>query len=130
VRTKNARAHDDIEAAYLADCKRIPCVVCNAPPPGEAHHPEQGLHLCGIGCCKDCHGGPGHPHGWHGDKSRWRAAKMTPMRAINETRRRIELLREGRAMPLAAIAPRMSKQLAKPTADGAIPRYVARPWVK
>lgn len=95
MRTKNARAHDDIESAYIADVKRCACVVCDAVPPSEAHHPEQGLHLCVIACCKPCHGGPGYPHGWHGDKSRWRVAKMTPLRAINETRRRVERLRAG-----------------------------------
>jgi hypothetical protein len=126
MKTKNARALDEIESAYLADVKRVPCVICNAPAPSEAHHPEQGLHLCGIACCDDCHTGP---HGWHGDKSRWRAAKMTPMRAINETRRRVDLLRAGRAMP-AQVAPRMRRPATKPTADGAIPRFVARPWVK
>lgn len=129
MRTKNARAIDATESAYMADVKRCACVVCDAPPPVECHHPEQGLHLCGIANCKDCHGGPGYPHGWHGDKSRWRAAKMTEMRAINETRRRVDLLRAGRAMPAQA-AQRMRRPAAKPTADGAIPRYVARPWVK
>jgi hypothetical protein len=129
MRTKNARAIDEIEAAYMADVKRVPCICCNAQPPTVCHHPEQGMHMCGISNCLDCHGGPGYPHGWHGDKSRWRAAKMTPMRAINETRRRVDLLRAGRAMP-AQVAPRMRRPATKPTADGAIPRFVARPWVK
>lgn len=128
MRTKNAKAIDEIESTYMADVKRCSCVVCGAAP-AEAHHPEQGLHLTTVAVCPDCHGGPGYPHGWHGDKSRWRAAKMTEMRAINETRRRVDLLRAGRAMP-TQVASRMRRPTAKPTADGAIPRFVARPWVK
>lgn len=95
MRTKNARAMDAIESAYVADVKRCPCSVCGAPPPSEAHHPEQGLHLIGIAACKDCHGGPGYPHGWHGDKSRWRAHKMTPPKAINKTRWMVDRMRGG-----------------------------------
>ncbi len=110
MRTKNSRAIDCDEAAYMADVKRCPCVICNAPPPVQCHHPEQGLHFCGIAVCPDCHGGPGYPNGWHGDKSRWRAAKMTEMRAINETRRRVELLREGRAFPTLEPARRQPTQ--------------------
>lgn len=125
MRTKNARAIDEIESAYMADVKRVPCVCCNAPAPTVCHHPEQGMHLCGISNCLDCHGGPGYPHGWHGDKSRRRAAKMTEMRAINETRRRVDLLRAGRAMP-AQVAPRMRRPATKRKDDGAIPRFVAR----
>jgi hypothetical protein len=92
MRSKNARAHDAIESAYLADVKRCACVVCNVPAPSSGHHPLQGLHLIAIALCWDCHQGP---HGWHGDKSRWRAAKMTELKAINETRRRVEQLRSG-----------------------------------
>jgi hypothetical protein len=126
MRSKNSMPFTAEESAYLAEVKLCPCVICDAPAPSDAHHVEQGLHFIACSLCKDCHTGP---HGWHGDKSRWRAAKMTEMRAINETRRRVDLLRAGRAMP-TQVVPRMRRQSAKPTADGAIPRYVARPWVK
>jgi len=92
VRSKNSKTPDALESAYMADVKRVPCVVCNVPAPSDGHHPEQELHFCLIALCKDCHTGP---HGWHGDKSRWRVAKMTVLRAINETRRRVEQLRAG-----------------------------------
>ncbi len=90
VRTKNSKAHTALESAYLADVKRCTCVVCNAPAPSSAHHTEQGLHFNTIALCWDCHQGP---HGWHGDRSRWRAAKMTEAKSMNETRRRVEELR-------------------------------------
>jgi len=96
MRSLNSKHIDPLESAYMADAKRCGCVVCDADPPNQAHHPEQGQHFCVISVCPDCHGGPGYPHGWHGDKSRWRAAKMTPLKAMNETRRRVELLRAGK----------------------------------
>jgi hypothetical protein len=95
MRSKNSRAIDPLESAYMRDVKLCACVVCDWTPPSDCHHPQQGLHLTGVALCKECHGGPGYPHGWHGDKSRWRAAKMTELRAINETRRRVEILRSG-----------------------------------
>ncbi len=113
IRTKNARAHDNIEAVYLADVKRCACVVCGAPPITDAHHPEQGLHLIACALCKECHGGPGYPHGWHGDKSRWRAAKMTELRAINETRRRVDELRAGIASSLTIKPMRVQRKPAR-----------------
>jgi hypothetical protein len=92
MRSKNSKQHDALEAAYLADVKRCHCVVCGAQAPSAAHHPEQELHLITVALCWDCHQGP---HGWHGDKSRWRAAKMTELRAINDTRRMVDVLRSG-----------------------------------
>lgn len=91
MRTKNAKPIDALESAYLADVKRCACVICNEPG-GFAHHPEQGLHFNTVAICYECHQGA---HGWHGDKSRWRAAKMTEARAMNETRRRVDMLRSG-----------------------------------
>jgi hypothetical protein len=128
VRTKNARAIDELEAAYMADVKRVHCVVCNAAPPVQCHHPEQGLHFIGIACCADCHGGPGYPHGWHGDKSRWRAAKVTEPRAINETRRRVERLRAGKVHTQATPVTRSRQSRASsPKNDNELlPRIVKR----
>lgn len=117
MRTKNARTIDADESAYIADVKRCDCVICGAGKPSEAHHPEQGQHFNVIACCKPCHGGPGYPHGWHGDKSRWRTAKMTELRAINETRRAVERLRAGKP---STPAPRRSQSNPKPNAGSAL----------
>ena len=96
MRSKNQRAIDTLESAYIADVKRCACVVCGAPAPSQAHHVVQGDHFTTCALCPDCHGGPGYQHGWHGDKSRWRVAKMTELSAINETRRAVERLRSGK----------------------------------
>lgn len=95
MKSKNSKALTHVESEHIKLVKLCDCVVCGALAPSEAHHPEQGLHLICVAVCKDCHGGPGYPHGWHGDKSRWLVAKMTEPRAINETLRRVEMLKRG-----------------------------------
>lgn len=116
MRTKNARAIDSIESAYLADVKRCACVICDKPPTSEAHHPEQGLHMLAQALCQDDHTGP---HGWHGDRSRWRAAKMTERKATNETARRVALLRSsGRSEPTTG------RKAAQPRSGGQARAYV------
>jgi len=83
----------------MADVKRVPCVTCNAPPPSAAHHPDdcQGLHFLTIAWCWECHQGP---DGWHGTKARQRTAKQTWLDCLNETHRRVTLLRAGTPLAL------------------------------
>lgn len=107
MRSKNSAPLDALESAYVADVNRCACVICNAPAPSFAHHPEQGLHFNTVALCYECHQGE---YGWHGDKSRWRAAKMTEVKAINETRRRVETLRAG----ITTIPVTRFRQRAKP----------------
>ena len=95
MKSKNSRPPDALEEAYLEDVKRVPCVSCNKVP-SEAHHPEQGLHFLAIAWCRDCHRGP---DGWHGTRSAL-PAKVTVMKAINETRRRVDMLRSGAPITL------------------------------
>lgn len=102
MRTKNARAIDALESAYLADVKRIACRVCGAPPPSFAHHVKQGFHLAVCGICYECHQGSG---GIHGNKSRWRVARITELQAVNETVRAVLRLRSGGSAYFAAPKP-------------------------
>lgn len=62
--------------------KHLPCSVCDAPGPSEAHHIEQGCHYTTIALCWSCHRGP---EGWHGTKALWRIAKMDELRALDVT---------------------------------------------
>lgn len=71
----------------MAKVKRIACVLCDAPAPSAAHHIEQGQHYTTTSLCWPCHQGP---QGWHGDKTLWRIYKMTEIKALNETLRRID----------------------------------------
>lgn len=46
------------EREHLAMVKALPCSVCDAPAPSEAHHIEQGLQFVAVALCPDCHRGP------------------------------------------------------------------------
>lgn len=84
----NKRRPTAEERRHIARVKQTACAVCDAPPPVEAHEPEQGLWMCAIGLCADCHRGNG---GWHHDRSRWKNRKMfSEMQALAKTLRRVQ----------------------------------------
>ena len=68
---------------HLFEVKSLPCGVCGASGPSDAHHIEQGLHYLCIPLCKDCH--QGSHNGIHGRKSIWNAMKKTEWSVLNET---------------------------------------------
>ena len=74
------------ERRHLALIKELPCSVCDAPGPSEAHHIEQGLQYTCVALCVDCHRGY---NGWHGTKAFWRIRKMSELDALNVTIRRL-----------------------------------------
>ena len=85
--TKNARAITPAERAHLEAVKLLPCSVCDAPPPSDAHHINQGQHFTAVALCKDCH--QGSFNGWHGQKRMWLIKKMDELAALNVTLRRL-----------------------------------------
>jgi hypothetical protein len=74
------------ERAYLLMVKNLPCGVCGASPPSDAHHIEQGLHYLCIPLCKDCHTGY---NGIHGTKAFWRIKKLSEHDVLNQTIRKL-----------------------------------------
>lgn len=60
---------------WMRAVKGLPCVICHAPPPSEAHHCRSGgmarndYHT--IALCYECHRGP---NGYHMAKRQWEAA--------------------------------------------------------
>ncbi len=68
---------------YLSFIKELPCGVCGAAGPSDAHHIEQGFQYVCIPLCKDCHQG-GH-NGIHGRKSIWNVLKKTEISVLNDT---------------------------------------------
>ena len=74
------------QRAHLGAVKELPCSVCDAPGPSEAHHIEQGLQYTAVALCGDCHRGPS---GWHGTKALWRVRKMDELKALNVTIERL-----------------------------------------
>jgi hypothetical protein len=71
------------ERIHLAVIKELPCSVCDAPGPSEAHHIKQGLQYTCVALCVDCHRGP--VLGWHGQKRMWSIKKMDELDALNKT---------------------------------------------
>ena len=75
------------ERAHVDRVKELPCSVCNAPGPSDAHEPEQGLWFVSIALCRDCH--MGSENGLHGRKTMWRVMKMDEWAALNITLARL-----------------------------------------
>jgi len=75
------------ECAHLRRVKELPCSVCNAPGPSDAHHIEQGLQYTVVALCKDCH--QGSHNGLHGQRAMWRVMRMSELGALNATIKRL-----------------------------------------
>ena len=73
---------------HLAKVKALPCSVCEAPGPSEAHHIKQGLQYTAVALCVDCHRGP--VLGWHGQKRAWAIRKLDELDALNTTIKNLE----------------------------------------
>ena len=74
------------EREHLGRVKALPCSVCDAPAPSEAHHIKQGHQFTAVALCPDCH--RGH-NGLHGTKAFWRIRKMDELDALNITIQRL-----------------------------------------
>ena len=75
------------ERLHLAKVKSLPCSVCDAPGPSDAHHFKQGLQYTCIALCPDCH--TNSILGWHGQKRMWAIKKMDELDALNKTIERL-----------------------------------------
>ena len=78
------------EREHLARVKSMPCSLCDAPGPSEAHHTKQGQQYTCIALCTECHRGG---NGWHGTRAYWRIKKMDELTALNTTIKRLMLLK-------------------------------------
>lgn len=87
MRSKNARSLDLAEQDHIERVKQLPCSVCDADGPSDAHHINQGQHFTAVALCKDCHQGPFM--GWHGQKRAWLIRKMDELAALAVTLRRL-----------------------------------------
>ena len=91
MRSKNSTPLTHAERAHLERVKSAACVLCDAPPPVEAHHVVQGDHFTACALCQTCHRGPS---GVHGDQTMLRlrfklAGVWGELAAVNETLRRV-----------------------------------------
>ena len=67
---------------HLAAVKELPCGVCGAAGPSDAHHIVQHLQYLCVPLCYDCHRGT---NGIHGTKTLWRVRKLDEMKVLNDT---------------------------------------------
>jgi hypothetical protein len=75
------------ERFHLSRVKELPCSVCDAPGPSDAHHIKQHRQYTCVALCKDCH--QGAVMGWHGQKRMWNLKKMDELDALNVTIKRL-----------------------------------------
>lgn len=75
------------EREHLANVKNLPCSVCDAPGPSDAHHVKQHRQYTCVALCKSCH--QGSLMGWHGQKRAWALHKMDEIDALNVTIKRL-----------------------------------------
>ena len=68
---------------HLGVVKEMPCGVCGAAGPSDAHHIKQGLQYTCIPLCKDCH--QGSHNGIHGQRSIWKVLKKDELSVLNAT---------------------------------------------
>lgn len=85
--SKNKRKRTAAEQAHVDRVKALPCSVCGASAPSEAHEPEQGLWFASIALCSDCH--RGSVNGLHGQRVMWRVHKMNELQALAVTVERL-----------------------------------------
>jgi hypothetical protein len=76
-----------VEREYIGRVKELPCSVCDAPGPSDAHHIKQSCQYTCVALCKSCH--QGSMMGWHGQKRAWAIAKMEELDALNVTIKRL-----------------------------------------
>lgn len=75
------------EREHLGRVKDLPCSVCDAPGPSDAHHIKQGAQYTAVALCKDCH--QGSINGIHGQRAMWRVRKMDELDALAATIERL-----------------------------------------
>lgn len=80
------------EREHLARVKELPCSVCDASGPSEAHHMKQHRQYTCIALCESCHRGA--LMGLHGQRRAWAIHKMDEADALNVT---IQRLMEAKA---------------------------------
>ncbi len=85
MQSKNKPQPTKAERQHIERIKSMPCAVCSASGPSEAHEPEQGLWFLSIPLCADCHRNPFL--GIHGERRMWAIHKHTELTALNETLR-------------------------------------------
>ena len=78
------------ERQYVERIKNMPCALCSACAPSDAHHLREGVGMAQrnsdyltIPLCKDCH--QGSHNGIHGKRALWNVMKETELTLLAKT---------------------------------------------
>jgi hypothetical protein len=85
--SKNKPSMTKAEREHVGRIKEMPCGVCGAPGPSEAHELKQGQWFTSIPLCADCH--RGSFNGIHGQARIWSVKKLDEQEVLNETIRQL-----------------------------------------
>lgn len=81
MQSKNKAAPTKAEREHITRIKEMPCGVCGAPGPSEAHELRQGEWFTSIPLCADCH--RGSFNGIHGQARIWKVMKLDELAVLN-----------------------------------------------
>ena len=87
MRSKNSKSLTVADRAHIERVKSLPCSVCDAHGPSDAHHIKQGQHFSVVALCKECH--QGSVLGLHGQRRAWAVRKMDELDALAVTIQRL-----------------------------------------
>lgn len=87
MQSKNKPSMTKAEREHVGRIKEMPCGVCEAPGPSEAHELKQGQWFTSIPLCEDCH--RGSFNGIHGQARIWAVKKLDEQEVLNETIRQL-----------------------------------------
>lgn len=81
------QSYTKAERAHIERVKQLPCSVCDAPAPSDAHHIKQSQPYSCVALCKDCH--QNQKLGLHGQRVMWKIKKMDELDALCVTIERL-----------------------------------------
>jgi len=87
MQSKNKPAPTAAERRHIERVKELPCSVCDAAPPSDAHEIKQGQWYTSCALCGSCHTGP--VLGLHGQRRMWAIKKMDELDALAVTIERL-----------------------------------------
>ena len=87
MQSKNKPSMTKAEREHVGRIKDMPCGVCGAHGPSEAHELKQGQWFTSIPLCADCH--RGSYNGIHGQARIWSVMKLDEQEVLNETIRQL-----------------------------------------
>lgn len=87
MQSRNKPTPTKAERAHIERIKDMDCIVCGQAGPSEVHEIEQADWFTALPLCPDCHRG-GH-NGIHGRRAIWNALKLTELKALGLTVRKL-----------------------------------------